>query len=264
MTLHKPLHWQALARLRGGGGGVFPVPETSAGFLTQFARRTRNSFIAIVAVLVIVLALAALPAQAQTTVTISGPSTLPEGGLVAQQVGNCPEMQRQTPTKRANETVSAFYTRYIAWYQANRYSRNYCEFRDIPNDTARARTVTVTVRNAQAGMYSILTEAVRDFRIADDVRFATLTGLGTLTAGETKTVSFQVVSIPNYTPGDTSTNAIIVVDSSGDFANPAGRHEITVVDDDNSAYIGQRRMHPYGGSWNSQPHCYGSMNCAYD
>ncbi len=267
--MHKPLRWRALADLRGGGGHSQAF-ELLAGFLTQFSPRARNNFIAVLAALVLVLALMVLPAQAQATATISAPSSLHEGGLVAQQVGNCPAKQMQGPTKRGDETVSAFYTRYIAWYQANRYSRNYCEFRDIPDDAARAVPVTVTIRNADAGQYQIVTEKAgapgtdlkrlnAQFQLLNELRF-------NFTQGETMTIDFFVVSVdPNYTPGDTRTNAIVVLPPGAtSYADAIARHEITIVDDDNSAYIGRRRHHPYGETWNSQPHCYGSMNCAYD
>ncbi len=265
--MHKPLRWQALAHLRGGGGHSQAF-ELLAGFLTQFSPRARNNFIAILAALVLVLTLAALPAQAQTTVTISAPSTVHEGGLVAQQVGNCPEMQRETPTKRGNETVSAFYTRYIAWMQANDYSRNYCEFRDIPDDAARAVPMTMTIRNADAGEYRIALE--RAGAQADDLKllnpWLAIDPLSyNLTQGQTQTIDFFVVSrYPNYSPGDTTTNAIVVLPPGAtSFADAIARHEITIVDDDNSAYVGRRRHHPYGETWNSQPHCY-SHGCAYD
>ena len=264
--MHKPLRWQALAHLRGGGHSQ--ALELIAGFLTQFSPRTRNNCIAILAALVLVLVLAALPAQAQTTATISAPSTLHEGGLVAQQVGNCPEKQMQRPTKRGDETVSAFYTRYIAWMQANDYNRNYCEFRDIPDDAARAVPMTITIRNADAGMYTIA--ITRAGAQANDLKLLTpqltLDALSyTFTQGQTWTLDYFVVSRhPNYTPGDTRTVAILVLPPGAtSFADAIARHEITIVDDDNSAYIGRRRHHPYGETWNSQPHCY-SHGCAWD
>ncbi len=261
--MHKPLRWQALAHLRGGGHSQ--AFESLAGFLTQFSPRARNNFIAILAALVLVLALMTLPAQAQATVTISGTTSLTEGGLVAQQVGNCPEMERETPTKRDDETVSAFYTRYIAWYQANRYSRNYCEFRDIPDDALRAVPITVTIRNADAGEYMISLESSQRGIKLGNSDFSGFNGRYNLTQGQTSTVSVFVVGIPNYTPGDTRTNAIVVLPPGAtSFADAIARHEITIVDDDNSAYVGRRRHHPYGETWNSQPHCYGTMNCAFD
>ncbi len=187
---------------------------------------------------------------------------------MAQQVGDCPEMQRVTPTKRADETVSAFYTRYIAWYQANRYDRGYCEFRDIPDDAARAVPFTVTIRNGDAGDYLIVIERagaqVDDLKILKpDLTIST--ARIALTQGETYTRDFFVVSrYPNYSPGASTTNAIVVLPpGASSFAEAIARHEITIVDDDNSAYIGQRRHHPYGETWNSQAHCY-SHGCAYD
>ncbi len=185
---------------------------------------------------------------------------------MAQQVGNCPEMQRVTPTKRADETVAAFYTRYIAWYQANRYDRGYCEFRDIPDDAARGQTVTVKISNADAGEYMVIRESHHS-KIKILRMDANPNSRITLTQGETKTVTFLVVSDdPNYSPGDTrSTNVFLVLPPGATSnADALARHEVTVVDDDNSAYIGRRRHHPYGETWNSQPHCYGVMNCAFD
>ncbi len=185
---------------------------------------------------------------------------------MAQQVGNCPEMQRETPTKRGNETVSAFYTRYIAWMQANDYSRNYCEFRDIPDEATRAVPITVTIRNADAGVYVIEKELQHSIKLVNSSDFSTYNGRFTFTQGQTRTLSgfTMLVTIPNYSPGDTATNAIVVLPPGAtSFADAIARHEITIVDDDNSAYVGRRRHHPYGESWNSQPHCY-SHGCAYD
>ncbi len=188
---------------------------------------------------------------------------------MAQQVGNCPEMQRVTPTKRADETVSAFYTRYIAWMQANRYDRGYCEFRDIPDDAVRAVPFTVKISNGDAGTYMIV--ITRAGAQADDLKIlnselAVSRLTTTLTQGQTRTRDYFVVSrYPNYRPGDTRTNAILILPPlASSYADAIARHEITIVDDDNSAYIGRRRHHPYGETWNSQPHCYGVMNCAYD
>ena len=257
------------SRFAGGGGGHSQAFELLASFLTQFPPRARNNFIAILAALAFLFALLAFPAQAQTTVTIHAPSTIPEGGLVAQQVGNCPEMQRVTPTKRADETVAAFYTRYIAWYQANRYDRGYCEFRDIPDDALRAVPVTVKISNADAGQYQIVTEKAgspgTDIKLLNTQRVR-IELRPNFTQGQTQTLDIFVVSRhPNYTPGASTANAIVVLPPGAtSFADAIARHEFTIVDDDNSAYIGQRRHHPYGETWNSQPHCYGVMNCAFD
>ncbi len=246
----------------GGGGGHSQAFELLAGFLTQFSPRTRNNFIAILAVLVLVLT---LPAQAQTTVTISAPSTLHEGGLVAQQVGNCPEKQMERPTKQGDETVSAFYTRYIAWMQANDYNRNYCEFRDIPDDAARKQTVTITIRNADAGEYLVLTEGLFVKLLDENGNTLNDSQVDTLQQGDTKTLTYDIVSKnPNYTPGDTITSSITVWPPGfTSRADIIATHTITIVDDDNTAYIGRRRHHPYGETWNSQPHCY-SHGCAWD
>ncbi len=260
--MHNPLRWQALAHLRGGGHSQ--AFELLAGFLTQFSPSTRNSFIAVVAALAFLLALVALPAQAQATVTINGPTSLTEGGLVAQQVGNCPEMERETPTKRGDETVAAFYTRYIAWYRANDYSRNYCEFRDNPVHKMHIESVTVTISNADAGEYIVTRDGARITIFVLGADLAYNIQRHTLTQGETKTLRIGVRSVANWTLGDTATNAIVVLPpGASSVAAAVARHEITIVDDDNSYYIGQRNHHPYGGSWESQPHCY-SPGCAWD
>ena len=41
-----------------------------------------------------------------------------------------------------------------------------------------------------------------------------------------------------------------------DVSNPDFTCTISITDDDNSAYIGQRNHHPYGGTWQTTPHCY--------
>ena len=259
--MHKPLRWRALADLRGGHSQAF---ELLAGPLTRFSPRARNNFIAVLAALAFLFALAVLPTQAQATATISGPSTLHEGGLVAQQVGNCPAKQMQGPTKRGDETVSAFYTRYIAWYQANRYSRNYCEFRDIHFDPARAVPFTVKISNADVGEYLVTRDGVKINLLPETAQFVNNIQRFNLTQGETKTFNLMVVGVASYTPGDTSTNAILVLPpGSSSIAEAVARHEITIVDDDNFYYIGRRNYHPYGESWNSQPHCY-EPGCAWD
>ena len=41
-----------------------------------------------------------------------------------------------------------------------------------------------------------------------------------------------------------------------DVSNPDFTCTISITDDDNSYYIGQRNQHPYGGTWQTTPHCY--------
>ena len=46
--------------------------------------------------------------------------------------------------------------------------------------------------------------------------------------------------------------------------NYLGVKQVTIVEDDNRAYIGRRGYHPYGGgAWPSEPHCF-TEGCAFD
>ncbi len=209
----------------------------------------------------------AIPAQAQstTTATVVGPTSLHEGGLVAQQVGDCPEKPGQRPTKRGGETVSQFYTRYIAWYRssANEYDWGYCEFRDDGDEsfpTHRYTELSVTFHNFEAGVQykaQLMPSSRLEFaRTASrEITFFTPT-----TADARYTRPVMLRGKANFTEDGNATETINILGRGGAVI---GSYTITIIDDDDMAYIGQRRHHPYGASWKSQPHCY-THNCAWD
>ncbi len=184
---------------------------------------------------------------------------------MAQQVGDCPQKEMEIPAKNSSETVAAWYQRVIAFLNSQSDSRgNYCEFRDNPVHKMHIESATVTISNADAGQYIITKDGTKISLLSGDTEIIVDLQRHNLTQGETKTIRLGVMPLSNYTPGDTSTNAIVVLPpGSSLIAAAVARHEITVVDDDNFYYIGQRNHHPYGESWNSQPHCY-SPGCAWD
>ena len=258
--------------LAGAGaiaGRRYPALEIIAGILTQFSHRSRDSFIAMVAALALALMLVlALPAQAQsaTTATVAGPTSLPEGGLVAQQVGNCPEKAMEIPTKGGNESVAAWYQRVIAFLNANRYDRHYCEFRDDGGESNRSdRTheytqLWVSINNFEAGV-EYQAQLMPNSRMElQGTGSQTITIFNPDEAGASKKASLRLRGKPNFARDGNTTETINIL---GRGSAIIGTHTMTIVDDDNTYYIGRRRHHPYGAIWRSQPHCY-SRECAFD
>ena len=244
-----------------GGGGDSRSLELIAGIFTQFSQASRNKKIAIVAALAILLALLALPVQAQSTTTaqVVGFTSLPEGGLVAQQVGDCPAKPREIPVKNSSETVADWYQRVIAYLDANKYNRNYCEFRDDGSSSYTELTVTFHNYVANVQYKAQLPLSSRLKLEGTSNRESTIYNPNQ--AGAKHTVKFKVRGKANFAIDGSATETINIL---GDGGAVIGSFRMTIVDDDDSTYIGQRRRHPYGGSWNRQPHCYGAINCAFD
>ena len=215
---------------------------------------------AALAILLALVLVFALPAQAQsTTAQVVGFTSLPEGGLVAQQVGNCPAKAMQIPTQNGGETVAAWYQRVIAYLNANKYSRNYCEFRD--DGSSSYTELTVTIHN-----YAANVQYKAQLPLSSRLEFAGTSNRETNIyrpdqAGAKQTVTLRVRGKANFAIDGNATETINIL---GDGGASIASFRMTIVDDDDSAYVGQRRRHPYGASWNSQPHCYGTLNCAFD
>ncbi len=185
---------------------------------------------------------------------------------MAQQVGNCPAKAREIPAKGSEETVAAWYQRVIAYLDANKYDRNYCEFRDDgdasrwADSTHRFTELLITFQNFEAGVQynaQLIPSSRLEF-------FGTgqreTTAFHPHTGGARVTVTLMVRGKPNFAIDGNATETINILGRGGAVI---GSISMTIIDDDDSAYIGQRRHHPYGASWRRQPHCY-THDCARD
>ena len=227
------------------------------------------------------LALAVGGGAKAETVRIVAPSSVTEGGLIAQQVGvksasnttGCP--QQTSSTSGCNRPGDgATMSQIMDWYRClinnwtNR-SSNYCEFRDEPGSHGAAsssapapvgprgrRDVRVLIEDALAGTYQISASGVHLYRNGSVLRGGFNVAA---TAGESYVVELEAAGIPDYQKG-TRGNGHMLVELDG---TEKARHNFTVIDDDNSVYAGRRRLHPYGGTWRGTPKCYGPGDCAY-
>ncbi len=83
-------------------------------------------------------------------------------------------------------------------------------------------------------------------------------------ANTSRTITGYVYGRGNYAKdGNGSGELLVAPPGSSDASDAIGACSVTVVDDDNTAYIGQRNAHPYGTSWRTTPHCY-TPDCAWD
>ena len=161
---------------------------------------------------------------------------------------------------------TAWYTAIINAFKAKEKD-DYCEFRDDPTkDEARDEWFTWEIKNAKAGRYSLTNTQSGSKKLIVYVNGTDVGGVRQdfmLAEGENRTIRLRVVTHPdrvNYGKGGNETLMAI------DYGRPSGwrRCDITIIDDDNSAYAGRRKEHPYGGIWRTTPQCYGPVNCAYD
>ena len=253
-----------------------------------------------------VLALVAgfvVAAQAQS-VTFSGPSSIHEGGRVAQQFGSCPSPKFDIV--QFNSDNSSLTVGSMPWYMAliaamrefrTGVDTTYCEYRDVDVSRApdgvwresefvrplheieaeelesgaesgergpgpgRMATLEITIHNAAAGSYGIGIIGDR-LNFSRDGDYQNLQFFG-LTAGETRTLEFEIAGRANFVPNDEGTEEGVQVIPPGQGSVPIKWH-IRVIDDDNVGYIGRRRAHPYGEDWPDTPYCWGEANCAYD
>ena len=60
---------------------------------------------------------------------------------------------------------------------------------------------------------------------------------------------------PQYAKGTVGQGEITI--RAGNTSGPiVASCTVSITDDDNSAYVGQRNHHPYGGTWQTTPKCY--------
>ena len=198
-----------------------------------------------------------------------------EGGLVAHKVSNslysCPKPSATAnydnrPDDNADQSViMAWYNQILNSYQSQ--SSNYCEFRDVPSadDTyPRIEVFYWKITNAHAGRYAVSNQNSFQDKLRLWVNGTEHSGTVDfmLDEGENKTIELALATgageVNYQKDGNRSLNSV-EYGKSGDWT----RCTVTIIDDDNSAYIGGLRSHPYGGSWMKNKPCY-ERDCARD
>ncbi len=181
------------------------------------------------------------PAQADS-VQMQCPASVKEGGLVAHAAFDC------APN---------------GW--------EYCEYRDAPGhndwtefdapDPIRTRPrAYITINATTGGRWVIVADGLPIIIASADG------GAGiqrhTIQAGTTRKIEVMVFGRANYRKEGNTTGRISVVLPEGRLDDPIASCTVTVQDDDNTAYVGSRYYHPYGGVWQETPHCYDEVGCA--
>ena len=175
------------------------------------------------------------PAYAET-ITLNCPSSVVEGGLVAQAV-NCPSPDLPI-------------------------GHPYCEYRDLPGTNNALSTVETNgvgsrgrekfsfeLLDVDGGVYGYTLENLYIYISGSVYRAGTTTRLE---AGRRWGPTFEISGIPNYTKGSSGSARIAITKDGVELTSC----DISITDDDNSYYIGQRNQHPYGGTWRTTPHCF--------
>ena len=193
--------------------------------------------------IIFALALALLPTTAQAdNVRFQCPSSVKEGGLVAQAV-NCP-----------SPDLPIGYP--------------YCEYRDGAGaadwsigtlvGSKRVESVSITIDATTAGTWHVLPAGTNVYLFGRQTRGYQLGN------GDTANIDVKVYAVGNYRRTGNSEGVIgVYKPGNQDVNNPDFTCTISITDDDNSYYIGQRRQHPYGGVWQTTPHCF-TRGCAWD
>ena len=147
--------------------------------------------------------------------------------------------------------------------------RPYCEFRDDASSSSatlenRVKGVKVSITASTTGSYGIGVDSgsLKMGSSSSDLTTSQIYN-HTLQQGKTYSFEYEIWASPNYVKGDTKDVEIHVLPSGWiNFNDSIGSCKVTIIDDDNTAYIGRRNYHPYGGTWQGTPCCY-SHNCAY-
>ena len=163
------------------------------------------------------------------------PSSVIEGGLVAQAT-NCP-----------SPDLPIGYP--------------YCEYRDgLGQDnwtdgtivgSGRLESASITIEATTGGRWYILPANANIYLIDYD------TGGYQIDGGGTEEIDVTVYGVGNYRRSGNSEGTIgVYMPGNQNISSPDFTCNISIIDDDNSAYIGQRNHHPYGGIWQTTPHCF--------
>ncbi len=177
------------------------------------------------------------------------PASVKEGGLVAHAAFDCP-------------------------VDGLPLGKQYCEYRDglgendwsdvtSPDSARRRPRAYITINATTGGEWivanqglALLISALADDDLAKFQRY-------NIQAGKTKKIEVKVYGRGNYRKnGNTTGNIVVLPPGSGSLNEAIASCTVTVLDDDNTAYVGSRYHHPYGGTWRSMPHCYDEVGCA--
>ena len=188
---------------------------------------------------------AAIPTAAEAdNVRMNCPSSVAEGGLVAQ---------------------GAFDR---CRHSGDSLGRPYCEFRDGDGQSTwtegaivgprRAESVSVTIDATTGGRWYIFPVDSKLYL------YGNVTGGHQIGSGDTVDIDFKVYAAGNYRRSGNSQGMIGVYKPGNQIvSSPDFTCTITIRDDDNAYYVGRRAHHPYGGVWQNAPHCY-TPGCAWD
>ena len=147
--------------------------------------------------------------------------------------------------------------------------RPYCEFRDEPGDNNATGLVSVGPRGRKAYRVEILDATGGPYSVSfqnlwayADLSIETTgeTEFGfSLSAGDNRDSTGYISGIPQYSKGTVGPGTITIDQGTTVVASCT----VNIVDDDNKAYIGQRRHHPYGGTWQRSPKCHTTPGCGW-
>ena len=200
-----------------------------------------------------------------------------EGGLVAQQVGvksssrpsGCPPRDAAhgctAPADGNSITTSQYYQCIIQSSASN--SNTYCEYRDVAallpsndwRDTAavqeqRQKRVYITINATTGGNYGVLREGANSLTAHLNGNAQASFVTYPVNTGETGAIELRVYGRGNYRKGGNEDGVIYILPpGSQDKSEALASCTILVQDDDNSAYAGRRKLHPYGATWRGNP-----------
>ena len=208
------------------------------------------------------------------------PGSVMEGGLVAQQVGvkssakpsGCPQRDAAhgctAPTDTNGITTSQYYQCIITSSASN--DNTYCEYRDDAGSSSatlenRVKGVRISITPSSTGTYSFGVES-NSLKMGHNSSnpSTSQTYNRDLVQGETYSEEFEIWASPNYEKEGNRNVAILVLPVGwSSFGDSIDSCDVTIIDDDNTAYVGRRNHHPYGGNWQTTPCCW-DHNCAYN
>ena len=182
------------------------------------------------------------------SISFSGQSSIPEGGLVAQAVQDCGSSgayyceYRDDDTDNENLRPGRIKEYQIRITNNNRTDKGNLRIGFLG---AAGNKVSILEKN---GVGSLVTNG--EFHFVQHI---------TVKARETEVITLKLKGREIYVSDSDKTTKMTV--SEG--LTILKQKTITVKEDDNRAYIGRRNGHPYGGgAWNVAPCCF-TENCAF-
>ena len=198
-----------------------------------------------------------------------------EGGLVAHKVSNssfsCPKKSGTAnydnrPANNASQNaIMTWYQQIIDSYKA--VDDNYCEFRDNPaadDPLIRGARFYLKITDAEKAQYFVANQDHGKIDLYIDGNKNNSTFRFDLDKGDNRTIELVVVTIDsqvNYQQG--GNGEVDYVIEYGRSGNDDFCRGLAIIDDDNSAYIGGLKHHPYGGGWMQNKSC-NKRDCARD